>query len=134
MISEQLLRQYVVGVLDPAEADLVAAWVDADPDLARRAMLMGRDLDHPSPWSLPLAGMPGIGPWGAMLQGETRAPVVMGEGRPSEIPSARMGQSLVMDVPAYVPEHLHLLCMRRVEGAPWEIVLPHRKEQLAPPE
>jgi hypothetical protein len=132
MISEQLLRRYVVGVLDPAEADLVADWVDADPELARQAMLIGRDLDHPSPWSLPLAGMPGLGPWGSMLQGETRAPMVMGEQGHSEVPTAKMGQSLVMEVPIDVPADLHLLCMRRVEGAPWEIVLPRRVEEWLP--
>ncbi len=49
MISDRLLRQYVAGVLDPAEMAEVAEWVATDPsgNLKRRADAIWRELNAP---------------------------------------------------------------------------------------
>lgn len=121
--GDDLLLRYVAGVLDPAAAAGVAAWIEQDPGLAARVRALSDELDAlPPPAPGPRLPPPGLG-----MDLAAGAPPVMGPAR------LRVGDALSIHLaPRDDVGERALLVLRRLGRDPWQVVAPGSAAQVVP--
>lgn len=116
--GDDLLRLYVAGALEPADAARVEAWIAADARVAERVQAIADEpLDLPprSPWRLP---PPGLG-------------LALSAGQPAHLGPrrVRVGDVIELELPDSQQPGDTLLVLLRRQGSDWQVLAPDTQQQ-----